>query len=180
MSKPAVTPLFPLNLRAIYIRESETKIDPDFDPLVPGQQLVGQSKFSSQAYTVVSEKATKDASPIAQSCAFTTKFEFLYRLGDGSDPGPTADLSQLKLAATISVSIAADYAIAPGSQKLDKEFLSLWGQSTVLTHVWPYWREYCHSTMTRMNLPLMLVPLMVQQTVKAEKAAHKTRARPKK
>lgn len=180
MSGPAITPLFPLNLRAIYIRESETRIDPSFDPLLPGQQLVGQSKFSSQAYTVVLEKATEDASPIAQSCAFTTKFEFLYRVGDGSEPGPTADLSQLKLAATISVSIAADYGVAPGSEDLGKEFLSKWGRSTVLAHVWPYWREYCHSTMTRMHLPLMLVPLMVQQAVKAAKAAPKKKAKPKK
>ncbi|MEX2141312.1 MAG: hypothetical protein WD894_18750 [Pirellulales bacterium] len=36
-------------------------------------------------------------------------------------------------------------------------------QKTGLFHCWPFWREYVHSSTTRMGLPAMRMPLLVPQ-----------------
>jgi preprotein translocase subunit SecB len=43
---------------------------------------------------------------------------------------------------------------------LNEMNLEEFGRTVSLLHVWPYWREFVHSTTTRMGLPPLRVPLL--------------------
>ena len=63
------------------------------------------------------------------------------------------------LAAEITADITTDYQCNTPDFP-DEANLLKWGQSNVLLHAWPYWREFCHSTLSRMRLPVTLMPLV--------------------
>jgi len=168
----------PFQLRAIYLRESQTKLDENFDPLKPGQRLTGQFKSSTENYTVTYDQVADDKAPIARACEFLTRFEFIvYLAEDGVEPKP--DMSNLKVAATITTCLAVDYLLLPGEKEPSREFLERYGRSAAIVHKWPYWREFCHSAMTRMHLPLMMVPLLSVIPKPSSEVKTKIRAKPK-
>jgi hypothetical protein len=61
--------------------------------------------------------------------------------------------------ASIQVDIAVEYCL-DGEKMPNAESLKAWAASGVLTHAWPYWREFCHSMMVKMSLPVIMVPLL--------------------
>lgn len=175
----------PFLLRAIYLRESHTKLDDEFDPLKAGQRLNGQFSSSAEHYSVTYESDSEDAPAIARACTFSTKFEFVIRLVEEGGQSPNPDPASAKVAATITACMAVDYLLKPGAKEPTPEFLERYGRSAAVVHKWPYWREFCHSTMLRMHLPLMMVPLLAPpglQTTpskKNSKAKSKTKTKSK-
>ena len=153
----------PFRLRTIYVRESSTKFDEAFDPLKPGQQLSAQFKSAPHSYFVTGEVAEDGVTKVPQSYTFVTRFEFMYMLGDAILPDdPTAPIEG-KAVASISADIAVDYLKNPQAPEPTEEEALAWGGGSALLHAWPYWREFCHSSMLRMNLPVLIVPFMVAQ-----------------
>lgn len=176
---PSPAAVLPYSLRAIYIRDSSTWMDPRFDPLVPGQQLsavfrTGEGSVDCRETTM----QTEDDQISIRSCTFITRFDFAYRRTEEMPTPPTEEDIEKSLVAKISVEIAADYLVNTPDFP-DGDALQRWGNSNALLHTWPYWREFCHSTLVRMNLPVTIIPMVQFATESGgpaqDKAPKKTR-----
>lgn len=161
-SSPVVQ--MPFNLRSIYVRDSSLSFAENFDPLTPGQQLVMQAEFNPDGYFPSGGTVQTAESTSPQAYTFITAFEFVYLLASDTAPAGTdrADvLDTSKAVAKITAKIAVDYVLTPGSPPLSKDHIDSWGHNAAVFHAWPYWREFCHSCMLRMNMPVLMVPLIV-------------------
>ena len=152
--------VLPYTIRSIYLRDCTMRMDDGFDPLVPGQRLsaifrTGQSRVSCRE-TMLPDG---DTQVTVRSCAFTTRFDFAYTKATDDNTAPSDEDIEKAIAAQITADITVDYVINTASFP-DQENLNRWAGSNVLLHAWPYWREFCHSTMLRMNLPVTIIPLV--------------------
>lgn len=148
----------PFSLRAVYLREAKQWLADDFDPILPGQQLFGQFKASSRNVKIQEViENIENAKPI-RSCRFTTNFHFRY-LNAPLEKNMTDDMANKSLVAEITAQFTVDYLIGT-PEKPSEEMLKQWASSNALLHCWPYWREFCHSTLLRMNLPVTMMPMM--------------------
>jgi len=131
--------------------------------MLPEQQLFAQAKSSPEKLQVREAiENTPNAKPI-RSCLITTNFQFRYlnaSLGESSQED-----SNKNLVAEISALFAADYLIET-PETPSEEKLKQWAASNAVLHCWPYWREFCHSTLLRMNLPVTIIPMMVVENKK--------------
>jgi hypothetical protein len=157
-SKKTKEPI-PFSLRAVYLREGRQWIKDDFDPVIPGQTLFGQ--FRATGHRIESQEAIEnipDAKPIL-TCRFTTNFEFRYLNASPDNQTEEEKVNGNFLVAEISARFTVDYLIGtpefPPAEKLEQ-----WASGNALLHCWPYWREFCHSTLLRMSLPVTMMPMM--------------------
>lgn len=171
-----------MSLRSIYFREAVANISIDFDPLLPGQQLVGEFRQSGKATLVKLREvgSVHDESAAVRGCAFLTRFEFRYtRDGDGDD-------NERSIAATVSATIAVVYDFRESRCPTDEE-LRVWGETSALIHSWPYWRQYCQHALMQLSLPPTVMPLLdmkavidgVSNTVPPPPPARRVRAKKK-
>jgi len=166
-------------LRDIYLRESHTKLGLGFDPTIGGSELTGEFRILGGG----SECRTQDAptpdgtKQTLRTCVFTTRFEFRYLRAGLLDPATQEPI----VAAEITADITTDYQCNTPDFP-DEANLLKWGQSNVLLHAWPYWREFCHSTLLRMRLPVTLMPLfrMLSQDAPLPEKSGTTKRRRKK
>lgn len=154
----------PYTLRMIYLQDSHLRMVNDFDPTIPGQKVGGQFRnLGGQVITKETEKSTPDGTvgESFRSCTFVTRFEFRYYriIEDDTTLTETEEVKEARLVAEISADIAVDY-ILSAPEMPSKDQLESWGKSNALLHSWPYWREYCHASMSRMNLPVTMIPLL--------------------
>ena len=150
----------PFALKAIYLRQSKASMSDSFDPTIPGQKVTGTYRVAGGKVDVI--ELVPDVQPATkiQYCRFITNFEFHYLLEDGKKPHPE---DGDKSVADISVEIAIDYLVtSPGMP--DHDLLQKWAQTNVLLHAYPYWREFCQSTLARMSLPVVVLPLLNVQS----------------
>ena len=157
-SSPEPATRLPLVLRAVYVRKSSLVINGEFDPLLEGQRLNGTFTFNPDGYAV-SEMPTGEGQPdVTSSITFNNQFNFVFHLGNSQDQSAPLSPDQQKIAATISASISVNYLLTgdrPEPEELEKYV------PNSMVQAWPYWREYCHSSMLRMQLPVVLAPLML-------------------
>jgi hypothetical protein len=159
MALKSATPL-PYTLRSIYLRSCETRMADAFDPLIPGQPLTGV--FRNIAGEVDCRETTLEVEgvpSVIRSCTFKSTFDFAYTSPNvDGEVASEADIEN-NLLARISAEIAVDYSFN-GDTFPDAAELQKWASTNVVLHAWPYWREFCHSTMLRMNLPVTMIPLV--------------------
>jgi len=150
----------PFALRSIFLRSSSVWISPEFSPLVPGQQLApvmrsGEIRIEGNETRLLTEEAAEQR---VNSCAFTLHFDFGYTLVGGPKADSNEEVEKA-MVAKVSADITVDYLVNtpefPSEERLQK-----WANSNTVVHAWPYWREYCHSTLLRMNLPVAIMPLL--------------------
>ena len=159
MAKKEKQEQLPFSLRSVYWREGKQWMTEEFDPLLPGQQLVAQVRSTpGQIQIRESVENAPGAKPV-KSCVITTNFQFRYLNANLQKPGQDEQDSK-SLVAEISACIAIDYLIETPEMP-PKETLKQWALSASLLHSWPYWREFCHSSLLRMNLPVTMIPMMV-------------------
>jgi hypothetical protein len=166
-------------LRDIYLRESHTKLALGFDPTIGGTELTGEFRVlgretECRTQDAVTPDGTKQT---LRTCVFTTRFEFRYLRAGQLDPATGEPI----VAAEITADITTDYQCNTPDFPEEANLLK-WGQSNVLLHAWPYWREFCHSTLLRMRLPATLMPLvkMLPQEAPPTEKPGTTKRRPKK
>lgn len=148
----------PFSLRAVYLREGREWISEKFDPVLPGQGLFAQFRISGHKIEVQEAVENKaDATPI-KSCRITTNFEFRYLDTPPKEQEETGAEDE-HLVAEISARLTVDYLIGT-PETPPKELLDSWAKTNSLLHCWPYWREFCHSTLLRMHLPVTMIPMM--------------------
>lgn len=181
----------PLALRSIYLRESSTRFRENFDPLKPGQPLQMQAKFAPIGYLVNGDMPIDGGEVVPRSYTFLTQFEFNYFAGPFDTSVPIESIDTSDPVAKITAQIGVDYLVTPGETTPTEDRLHSWANSAALVHAWPYWREFAHNTMMRMNLPVMMIPLLVttpaaalptgtnQQKVVEQKAPTAKKARAK-
>lgn len=144
----------PFVMGSIYIRGSHTELSDTFSPTVPGQQLVGELRMVHGEAPAINTRT--DQGPVEiKTYTFGTRFEFRYRTAGVQ---PAVD-SVEGICASIRADFAVEYALT-GDAIPEADQLKEWGEGTALNHIWPYWREFCHSSMQRMQLPIVLVPLL--------------------
>lgn len=142
-------------LRALYLRESQTRLGDGFDPTI-GNELIGEFRvLSGEAECRTLDTFTPDGEKQTwRTCVFSTRFEFRYLLAGKTHP----ETGEPMMAAEITALITCDYQCNAPAFPAESD-LHKWGQSNVLLHAWPYWREFCHSTLARMQLPVTIMPL---------------------
>lgn len=164
MAKAKKKEPLPFSLRSVYWREGKQWMAESFDPMLPGQQLFGQFKTSGHRVEVrEAVENIPDAKPI-RTCLITTNFQFRY-LNAHLDKPSKDDENGKSLVAEISARITVDYLIGT-PETPSKEELEHWASKNALLHCWPYWREFCHSTLLHMNLPVTVMPMMVIENKK--------------
>lgn len=148
----------PFSLRAVYLREGRQWIRDDFDPLLPGQPLSGQMKVAGHRIQVQEAVENVPDANVIKSCRVTMDFGFRYLNIDAKELPEDEDDDQY-MVAEISARITVDY-VLQSSETPPQEKLEQWANNNSLLHCWPYWREFCHSTLLRMNLPITLMPML--------------------
>ena len=149
----------PLSLRAVYLREGREWISDDFDPVLPGQGLFAQFRIAGHKIEVQQAvENTPEAKPI-HSCRITTNFEFRYLDAPPNEQEELSDEGNKHLVAEVSARFTVDYLIGT-PEAPPEDMLENWAKSNSLLHCWPYWREFCHATLLRMNLPITMMPMM--------------------
>lgn len=158
-STPEPTAL-PYALRSIYLRNCSTWMAKEFDPLLPGQDLLAVFRTGEGRVDCRESSLQGDDGEIKfRSCTFTTRFEFAYTKAGENNTSQSDEDIEKALIAKISAEISVDYIINTPNFP-DQESLHGWGNNNVVLHTWPYWREFCHSTLARMNLPVTMIPLV--------------------
>ena len=159
--EPASEPTtLPYSLRSIYLRNCATWMDKNFDPLLPGQELLAIFRTGEGRVDCRESSLQENNKEIKfRSCTFTTCFEFAYTKAGGNNTSQSDEEIEKALIAKVSAEISVDYIINTPDFP-DSENLHRWGNSSVVPHAWPYWREFCHSTLLRMNLPVTMIPLV--------------------
>jgi hypothetical protein len=152
---PALVPA--LNLRAIYVRKSSTSMADGFDPLVPGQQIGITTIAAPIGLRTSTDMANGPNSQRDVAYGYDVEFAVTYHLNNGVAPV----LDESTVVARITVTYTVDYVLTSGAPNLSDEQIQSWGASQPMVHAWGHWREYCQSTMMRMNLPVVMVPLLV-------------------
>lgn len=163
---------FPFVIRALYLRNFATTMAEQFDPMIPGQVLLPEmrTEFLPPRYQ---EQVVADGSK-GLVFTFITRYGFRYNgsLTHDVDPPKSDDSSEssAEMLAEITADVATSYAFS-GTDIPAAEVLARWSQSSALIHSWPYWREFCHSAMARMNLPVTLMPMLDIQAALGSSAA---------
>lgn len=163
VKKDKKTKISPFSLRAVYLREGKQWISENFEPLIPGQTLFGQFRIAEHKIelqmTVVNNAINNEEAKPIHSCRITTNFKFRYLDAVPNEEEGGADENNKHLVAEISAHFVVDYLIktieAPPQEVLEK-----WAKTESLQSCWPYWREFCHATLLRMNLPPTIMPMM--------------------
>lgn len=145
----------PLTLRSIYFRSSENKISDNFDPLIPGQRLIGQFNTTPDDAPQLTEAMIGNELHL-KTVSFNTKFKFRYTT-EVEKAKSGVEIEDSDVSASIFACIIADY-IIDKDWEVDVAFLESWSLSEVISHSWPYWREYCHTSLLKMALPNTHVP----------------------
>lgn len=172
MNAPVASKPYPLNLRAIYIVASQLGLGEDFDPLIPGQSLVGWHKAQPDGARV-NELKVETTGNTLHTVEFRTNFEFIYRtlkpgqaLDNSTDPlampspVPPEEFDGMRLAAKVSATMVASFVLFEGAPAPNSGEILAWAHGTVLQVSWPYWREYCQTAFHRMQMPQTLIPLL--------------------
>ena len=159
MNQNETSQIVPYTLRTIYIQKSHLRMADNFDPVIPGQPLNGKFRTVGGQITCKELIPENGEGNTIRSCTFVTHFEFRYIRPDEDGAIPQEAEEEAQLVAEISADIAVDYLIGIPEMP-SQENLQQWGSGNVLVHAWPYWREYCHAAMSRMNLPVTLMPLL--------------------
>lgn len=172
MPQHTISKSHPFSLRAIYLRKSNIEISEYFDPLLPGQSMRGKFRVSKGLYKTEQVQQLNGEKKIFSSCAITTKYEFHYV---GALPvDDLEDVSSESIVAKISAEITAHYTI-PDDYTPEEAEIEHWHYDTVMGQCWPYWREYCQSSLLRMNLPVMVMPTISPSQPVKKKTVAKTR-----
>lgn len=74
-----------------------------------------------------------------------------------------------------------EYELGGQKTRFEESSLTAFGASSVLMNAWPYWREYAHSTVARVGLPPMVLPLLTLHTTQDVKTvgARRRKERPR-
>lgn len=156
-----------LAIEDVYLRSSQFGIhDPEFDPKFQSFELnplykgnVGKVHFTSvQSEEGVQNYVRFEAEMGLRLLSKEGHEEFL----------ETGEYKDAELKAEVIAVFIAQYRLKV-DQEIKKEEdvadyvddVKAFGDINALFHVWPYWREYAHQTLSRLRIPEVLVPMFI-------------------
>ena len=150
-----------LSIKMVYLHTSEAKIYNDFDPLIPNQELIGQ--FNIDTKSCVKKELQEENGIKHNFLVYQTEARMRYLKGAipkelKEDQECGEELDKLVVAEIVAL-FTAEYAIKC-DKELPKDAVFEFGRINVPHQIWPYWREYCHSTCARMSLPVSILPML--------------------
>ena len=150
-----------LSIQMVYLHSTEAKIYNGFDPLMPNQELVGQYGISIKSCHV-KELQDEESGATHKLLVYQTEAGMRYLKGPVSDELKENLESEEQLdkliAAEITAVFVSEYVIKC-DEELPQDAILEFGRINVPHQIWPYWREYCHSTCARMSLPVSILPM---------------------
>lgn len=153
----------------VYLREARTVLSEGFDPKFNQDPLDYQFKFSPKSSFVLSIK--DDDGNEARIFRVNIETGLRLRIPKGTTSQEAIENAETDIdgivAELITVFVAEYQIIAQEtpSQVAQAEF----AKNNAIFHVWPYWREYIHSTCARFSLPLITMPMFVLPQAQQEK-----------
>lgn len=141
-----------LVLQDVFVRRAEAHTEKDFDPKYSKDRLGVQIKFTHSA-DVEQLELTEDCGPHRKISVLRYSVDTGVRfvLAD------SIETSEPIIKAEISATFVADYAVT-NQEAVTKDGVSAFAEN-VTYHVWPYWREFVHSTCGRLRLPSAVLPM---------------------
>lgn len=138
-----------LMVRNIFIRDFQQQVNKDFQPALDENEVITQSKHGYGHGCLVTEYKADEDLP-----AFYI-YRFQYECGIrvvNPDSNPDEPEVLLELEATF----VADY---QSEKMIEKDEIGDFGERYVGYHVWPYWREFVQSSLTKSGLPAVSIPV---------------------
>lgn len=135
-------------LQDVYVREANASILGTFDPKAHDDLNFGiQLRFSVESAKLTAD--TQDGVGIVRYL-IDTGLRFVLAAEDNEDAESTP-------IAEITAVFVADYEARDASVVTD-ESLEAFNQNA-LHHIWPYWREFIHTSSGRLRLPSVILPI---------------------
>jgi len=149
-----------LSIQMVYLHSSEAKIQNNFDPLIPNQELIGQFNINTK---LCNKKELLDDNGVKHTfLVYQIEARMRYLKGpiqeEMKDSLENEELLEKLVAAEIVAVFTAEYAIKC-EEELPHDAILEFGRINVPHQIWPYWREYSHSTCSRMSLPVSILPM---------------------
>ena len=141
-----------LALQDVFVLRAEAHLDHEFDPKYTKENLGVQIKFATNE-DVEHFELSNDSNPNQKITVLRFSIDTGVRfvaLGKEVDEKPL-------VRAEITATFAADYLIKQ-KDGVDDEGVTAFAQNVVY-HVWPYWREFIHTTSGRLRLPGAILPM---------------------
>lgn len=137
-------------------QHSTFSIDPDFRPDVEDGHDIGVQLRTAYSNCDVDELFDIDDGRLC-------RYRFFYELGVRVlDSGQVDDEEgDPPVIATVSARMYSQYVevLSKELAAIGADVLKEFGTANGLYHVWPYWREYVQSTMVRLKLPAITIPM---------------------
>jgi hypothetical protein len=153
-------------LRAVYLRNSSLELADDFDPIIPNQKLIGQFRHGPLGAAQWKKVADSEGNT-KLSFDFIMRVEFRYLLSKDGEPQSEEESDEV-LAAKIMADFTISYLVNSPELPSD-EYIADYAATNAVVQIWPYWREYCQSTMCRMSLPVTTMPVLNVNFKKTDK-----------
>ena len=150
-----------LSIQMVYLHDSKAKIYNDFDPLLPNQELTGQFNINTKSYT--KKEIHEEGGAEHVFLVYQTEARMRYLKGPIQEEikeGLGNDEQLEKLVAAVIVAVFTAEYLIKCDEELPHDAILEFGRINVPHQIWPYWREYCHSTCARMSLPVSILPML--------------------
>lgn len=150
-----------LVLESIYICESNFELCNNFDPLVPDQHL--NALFKIEMHSAEVKTLNYDNGGSSKHVRYQVKAVMRYLKGPLSpEERPNLDEEKMLdlLASEINATFLIQYKMNEGTD-LPKDVINEFGRINAVYHAWPYWREFCQTTCSRMSLPVAIAPMLI-------------------
>ena len=144
-----------LTISDVYLAQSKTESDPTFEPRREGVKLGIQFRHSPlEEFGLVEVEGSLGTGKLARFHMDTGLRIIDVSEGINLD---SAAVPEDKIKAIVEAVFVAEYKVKDGELP-DEEAIVEFVRVNVMYHVWPYWREFVHSTMSRMRFPTVVLP----------------------
>ncbi len=152
--------LIPLD---IYLRETTLELDKGYNPKYHPEQFEIQHR--REIVSLVQATLTEeDGSESNTHNIFSVTYALgvrLVQIDSHTEKNTTKETKSKNAAeplvvAELTANFIAEYKVK--KEGLEKEALAMFAERNTLYHIWPYWREYVSSTVTRARLPAIPLP----------------------
>lgn len=150
--------LIPLD---IYLRQTSLVLDNGYNPKYHPERLEIQHR--REIISLIQAKITNETNGESSTQhIFSVTYALGVRLAQlastsiQEDPADTEKAAEPLVMAELTAHFIAEYELKKDG--LEQEALAMFAERNALYHIWPYWREYISSTVSRTRLPAIPLP----------------------
>lgn len=145
-----------LSIRNVYLHSTEVTTSEDFSPYNLPDSAEAQFKNYDMDCSVFEAKDENGESVQLLRYRYVAAFRLVPNQETDDSEIKDSDEQNIKVLAEASATFAAIYEL---KCELDEDAIEEFGHFNVGYHVWPYWREYASSIVSRMQLPQFVIPM---------------------